>query len=117
MAVHYRKNKFLIMKIVRVIYTTTAEYAATNMENIRAVTNEVRKLNQPRIKYSTYLMADGKTFMHFDQFENEAAHQVLTDLPSFKKFAEELEASGLESEPKLELLSLVSSTENFFGKV
>jgi quinol monooxygenase YgiN len=106
-----------MMKIVRVIYTTTAEYAATNMENIRAVTNEVRKLNHPGIKYSTYLMEDRKTFMHFDQFENEAAHQVLTDLKSFKKFAEELEASGLESEPKLELLSLVSSTENFFDNV
>jgi quinol monooxygenase YgiN len=102
------------MKIVRVIYTTTAEFAARNMENIRQVTKEVRNLNYPGIKYSCFLMADGKTFMHFDQFENEAAHQVLTDLQSFKKFAEELEASGLESEPKLELLSFVSSTENFF---
>ena len=105
------------MKIVRVIYTTTTEFASRNVENINNVTNEVRKLNHPGIKYSCFLMADGKTFMHFDQFENEAAHQVLTDLKSFKMFAEELEASGLESEPKLELLSLVSSSENLFEEI
>jgi hypothetical protein len=102
------------MKIVRVIYTTTAKYASRNMENIRQVVKELSELNHPGIKYSTYLMSDGKTFIHFDQFENEEAHSVLTGLESFKKFLDELLASDLEAEPKLELLSLVSSTENFF---
>jgi hypothetical protein len=59
-------------------------------------------------------MPDGKTFMHFDQFENEEAHSVLTQLESFKKFSGELIASHLEAEPKLDLLSLVSSTESYF---
>jgi DNA-directed RNA polymerase subunit F len=103
------------MKIVRVQYTTTQEYAATNQENIRQVVNELRKLNHPGIKYSAYLLPDGKSFMHFDQFENEEAHRVLETLESFKKFAAELWASILEVEPKLELLSLVASTEDFFG--
>ncbi len=102
------------MKIVRVVYTTTAKYANRNMENIRQVVEELNELNHPGIKYSTYLMSDGKTFMHFDQFENEEAHSVLTGLESFKKFSDELLVSDLEAEPKLELLSLVSSTENFF---
>jgi hypothetical protein len=53
--------------------------------------------------------------MHFDQFENEEAHQVLTALRSFKKFETELWANGFEVEPKLELLSLVASTEEYFG--
>jgi hypothetical protein len=52
--------------------------------------------------------------MHFDQLENEEAHEVLTSLTSFKKFDAELWASGLEVEPVLELLSLVASTEEFF---
>jgi hypothetical protein len=103
------------MKIVRVQYTTTPEYAPVNQENIRQVVNELKTLDHPGIKYSAYLLADGKTFMHFDQFENDDAHQVLTALDSFKKFSDELWASGLENEPQLELPSLVASTERFFG--
>jgi hypothetical protein len=102
------------MKIVRVQYTTTQEYVEINKENIRQVLNELRKINHPGIKYSTYLMPDGKTFMHFDQFVNEEAHQFLQELESFKKFAIELEASNPEVEPVLELPSLVASTEDFF---
>jgi hypothetical protein len=110
------RRKFLIinMKIVRVQYTTTPEFAHTNKANIENVTKELRKLNHPGIKYGAWLLPDGKTFMHFDQFENEEAHQVLTALASFKKFADELWASKLEVEPKLELLSLVASSEDFF---
>lgn len=104
------------MKIVRVQYTTTQEFAAINQENIRQVVHELKKLNHPGIKYSTYLLADGKTFMHFDQFESEEAHEALQSLESFKKFREELWASKLEVEPKLELLSLVASTEHFFNQ-
>ena len=103
------------MKIVRVQYTTSKEFSPINQENIKRVVNELKKLNHLGIKYSTYLQPDGKTFMHFDQFENEEAHQVLQSLESFKKFAEELWASKLEVEPKLELPSLVASTEAFFG--
>jgi quinol monooxygenase YgiN len=102
------------MKIVRVQYTTRAEYAAHNSKNINAIVTELKALNHPGIKYSTYMLPDGKSFMHFDQFEDEAAHEVLQGLKSFRIFAAELEASDLEQEPQLELLSLVGSTETFF---
>jgi hypothetical protein len=102
------------MKIIRVQYTTSPEYAAVNQENIRQVIKELKEINHPGIKYSTYLLPDGKTFMHFDQFENEEAHLFLQSMESFKKFAAELWASKLEVEPKLELLSLIGSTEEFF---
>lgn len=103
------------MKIVRVQYTTRQEYATTNQANIKQIVAELKKLNHPGIKYSAYLLADGKTFMHFDQFENEEAHEALTSLESFKKFSTELWASNLEVEPVLELPSLVASTESFWG--
>lgn len=102
------------MKIVRVHYTTTAEFAARNQENIAGIVAELKALNHAGIQYSTYLLPDGKTFMHLDHFESEEAHQVLTSLESFKKFDAELWTSQLEVEPKLELLSLVASTNNFF---
>lgn len=103
------------MKIVRVEYKTSPEFSPVNQENIRQVVAELARLNHPGIKYSTYLFSDGQTFMHFDQFENEAAHELLQSLASFKKFAAELEASNLLVEPKLELPSLIASTEPFFG--
>ncbi len=103
------------MKIVKVQYTTSQEYAAKNIENITNVANEVKMLNHQGIKYAAFLLPDGKTFMHFDQFENEEAHEVLTGLDSFKKFAAELEKSGLEAATKLELLILVAASYKILG--
>jgi hypothetical protein len=103
------------MKIVRVHYTTRPEFAPINQANIAGIVKELKELNHPGIKYGCWLLPDGKTFMHFDQFENEADHEVLTSLASFKKFDTELWASGLEIEPVLDLLSLVASTEEFWG--
>ena len=102
------------MKVVRVQYTTRPEFASVNQQNIAAIVEELKLLNHPGIKYTAWLLPDGKTFMHFDQLESEEAHQALQELPSFKKFANELWASGLEVEPHLELLSLVASTETYF---
>ena len=102
------------MKVVRVQYTTRAEFAATNQRNIADIVAELKTLDHPGIKYTAWLLPDGKTFMHFDQLENEEAHLTLQNLASFKKFAEELHSSQLEAEPKLDLLSLVASTEDYF---
>jgi len=102
------------MKIVRVQYTTRPEFAARNAENIAAVAAEIRSLNLPGVIYTTYLMPDGKTFMHLDHFTNEEAHESVTGLASFKHFAEELHASGLEAEPVLLLPGLVASSGEFF---
>jgi hypothetical protein len=99
------------MKIVRVQYTTTAQFTPINQANIAAIVKELKALNHPGIKYGCWVLPDGKTFMHFDQFESEEAHEVLTSLASFKKFDADLWASELEVEPVLELLSLVASTD------
>ena len=72
------------MKTVNVQYTTTKEFSPINQANIAGVVRELKELNHPGIKYSCWLLPDGKTFIHFDQFENEEAHQVLTSLESFK---------------------------------
>ena len=102
------------MKVVRVIYTTTAAYAATNQQNIAAVVAELKTLNHHGIKYGAWILPDAKTFMHFDQFDSEEAHLALQELDSFKKFAEELHANGFEAEPVLELLTLAASTEEYY---
>jgi hypothetical protein len=103
------------MKVLRVEYTTTLEFSQVNQANIAAIVHELKELNHPGIKYGCWLLSDGKTFMHFDQFETEEDHEILTSLKSFQKFGDELWASGLEQEPKLQLLTLVASTEDFWG--
>jgi len=102
------------MKTVRVQYTTTPDFAPTNQANIAAIVSELKELNHPGIKYGCWLVPDGKTFMHFDQFATEEDHQILQSLKSFKKFADDLWASGLEAEPQLELPTLIASTETFW---
>ena len=102
------------MKVVRVQYTIRYEHTSDNLQNIAAIVTELKTLAHPGIKYGAWLLSDGKTFMHFDQFENEAAHLILQELASFKKFAAGLEAFGFEAEPKLDLFSLASSTEKYF---
>jgi hypothetical protein len=102
------------MKVVKVMYTVHREFVETNSWNIAAIVAELKIWNHPGVKYGAWLLPDGKTFMHFDQMESEETHLEFQQLSSFKKFAEELHAAGFESEPKLELLSLVASTETFF---
>lgn len=103
-----------MFKIVRVQYTTKQEYAAKNKENIAKVMNDLREINNPGIKYGAFLLEDGKTFMHFTLFENEEASKVLNGLESFRQFQTDLKASGFEMAPKVENLSLVASSYDFF---
>ena len=103
------------MKIVNVTYTTKADFAEKNQTNIKAVMSDLQKLNYPGINYNACLSADGKTFIHTAFFHSEEDQKKLNEIPSFKKFQEELKASGLEVPPKQELLQLVGSSNNIFN--
>ena len=103
------------MKIVKVTYTTKAEYAAQNKENINAVMNDLRSLGTPGINYNSCVSADEKTFIHTAFFKSDDDQKILNDLPSFKLFQEQLKASGLEVPPKQELLTLVGTTVDIFN--
>ncbi|MDB5284917.1 MAG: hypothetical protein JWO06_3992 [Bacteroidota bacterium] len=103
------------MKIVKVTYTTKAEYAGQNQSNIKIVMDELQKLNHPGINYNSCLGPDGKTFIHTAFFNAEEDEKVLLNLPSFKQFQEQLKASGPEVPPKQELLNLVGTSKNIFN--
>jgi hypothetical protein len=103
-----------MFKAVRVQYSTKKEYVAKNKENIQKVMSDLREINDPGIKYGTFLSEDGKTFIHFALFEKEEAQKVLNGLESFKIFQAELKASGPEVPPKVDNLSLVGSSYDIF---
>jgi len=102
------------MKIVKVTYTTKAEYAEQNKSNIKNVMADLQKLNHPGINYYACLSADGKTFIHTAFFKSDDDQKLLNELPSFKHFQEQLKSGGLEVPPKQELLNLVGSSNNIF---
>jgi hypothetical protein len=103
------------MKIVKVTYTTKAEYAAQNQSKIKNVMTDLQKLNHPGINYNVCLSADGKTFIHTAFFNSDEDEKVLIGLPSFKYFQEQLKSIGIEVPPKQELLTLVGSSKNTFN--
>ncbi len=102
------------MKATRVRYTVQEEYAATNKENIEKVMADVRRLNRPGMKYCTFVLDDGVTFIHWAIFETEEDNKALGELASFNQFRMALKASNPVSPPQPENMSLVASGYDFF---
>ena len=103
------------MKVASVTYTTRADFAEQNQNNIRSVMSDLQKLQIPGIRYTSCLKADGKTFIHTLFFKSDEDQKTLSQLPSFKHFQAELQASGLEMPPKQETLSLVGSSNDILS--
>jgi hypothetical protein len=72
------------------------------------------EINNPDLRYAAYLGNDGKTFMHFALYENDDVQKMLLQLPSFISFQQQRDESGLEVEPKIEMMSLVASSFPIF---
>lgn len=102
------------MKIVRITYTTKADYSEKNQLNIKQVMSDLQKANHPGINYTACLAADSKTFAHTAFFNSEEDQQFLNELASFKNFQEQLKSGGLESPPKQEILTLVGNSNPIF---
>ena len=102
------------MNAVRVQYTVKAEYVDTNKANIQRVMADLKEINNPHIRYSSFQLEDGKTFMHFVMRANEEAQKTLSELPSFQEFQRQLRESGPEVPPKAEDLTLVGSSWDIF---
>ena len=102
------------MKIVKVTYTSNADYVEQNKANIAAVMNDLQQLNHPGINYNCCLSPDGKTFTHTAFFQSDDDQKILQELPAFKHFSQSLKASGPEVGPKQELLSLVGTSKSIF---
>ena len=103
------------MKIVKVTYTTKAEFAEQNQSNIKNVMADLKNANHQGINYNACLLADNKTFIHTAFFKSDVDQKLLNELPSFRSFQEQLKSGGLEVPPKQELLTLIGSSNNIFN--
>jgi ABC-type Zn uptake system ZnuABC Zn-binding protein ZnuA len=52
------------MKIVKVTYTVNPDFAAKNQQNVKEFVKDIEALNNPAIRYISYLGSDDKTFTH-----------------------------------------------------
>ncbi len=102
------------MIAVKVMYTVKQSYVETNKENIKKVMSELKALDNPGIKYSSFMLNDGKTFCHFGMYSDENALSQVTQLTSFKEFQNALKESLPGIPPKDEDLNLVPSAYDIF---
>lgn len=102
------------MIFVKVTYTVSSDFAATNKKNVEKFINDIRKLNNPAIRYTSFVSEDGKTFTHMSAFKSEEAQRQFLSLPSFKSFQQERDASGLEFSATVEMLQVAASSYDIF---
>ena len=102
------------MKIVKVTYTVQPSFAAKNLENVKAFVHDIQALDNPAIRYISYLGPDGKTFTHIATFDNDEAQKQFLALPSFKSFQQQRDGSGLETGEQLQMLELAAASYAIF---
>lgn len=102
------------MKVVKVTYTVNADFTAKNQQNVTGFVKDIEALNNPAIRYISYLGSDGKTFTHIATFANDEAQQQFLELPAFKSFQQQRNASGLEAPENLEIVTIVAASYGIF---
>jgi hypothetical protein len=72
------------MRRLMVRYTVKQGYAETNEELVRAVYRELHERTPEGLRYATFRLDDGLTFVHLAQVDGEV--NPLTELPAFQAF-------------------------------
>lgn len=103
------------MIVVKVTYTVKPDFADKNRENIALFLEDFGQLNGEDFRYNVYESEDGKTFMHLSHYRNEAIQKELLNVSSFKSFQKLRDESGLEIEPKIEVMNLVGAAHLLFN--
>jgi hypothetical protein len=78
------------MRRVLVRYKVKPERAAENEELVRAVYAELHETQPPGLRYATFKLEDGVSFVHLAEHDESRPDQ-LTRLAAFKRFQEEID--------------------------
>jgi hypothetical protein len=74
------------MKRTIVRYKVKPERAAENEELVRAVYDELRRVAPEGLRYATFKLDDGLSFVHVAISEEADARSPLTEIGAFKEF-------------------------------
>jgi hypothetical protein len=75
------------VKRVMVRYRVKPERASENVELVRAVYDELHETRPEGLRYATFKLEDGVSFVHLAEHDEDGPSQ-LTQLASFKRFLE-----------------------------
>jgi len=82
-------------KTILVRYKTKEDQAAANAALVHSVFDELRARSPKGVRYATYRLSDGVTFVHIATLEDPDDNPLST-LPSFKAFQKELKDRCVE---------------------
>ena|ERR671918_2140257 len=78
------------MRQVMVRYKVKPDRTAENEELVRAVYDELRRAAPAGLRYATFRLEDGVSFVHIASIETEDGHSPLADMEAFKEFQKEI---------------------------
>jgi hypothetical protein len=96
------------MRRVMVRYKVKADHVATNEELVRAVYDELQRIQPAGLRYATYRLDDGVSFVHLASIETKDGHSPLSDVQAFRKFQENIDARCDEAPVATELREIGS---------
>jgi hypothetical protein len=102
-----KTTKVTAKRTVLVRYKTSEPHARVNEALVRAVFDELRLREPGGLRYASYKLADGVTFVHIATLDSPDDNP-LTRLPSFKAFQSQLKDRCVEL-PVVTELSAVDS--------
>jgi len=98
------------MKAVKVEYKVKPEFAEQNQANIKKVM-EVLKANPIEgLQYSSFMLDDGQTFVHFNMCKDAETMAKLNDVKEFTAFRKALKDSEPIVSPEGETLNMVGAS-------
>jgi len=79
------------MKQVMVRYKVKPDRAAENERLVRAVYDELRRTEPTGLRYATFRLDDGVSFVHLASSETDDGHSPLSEVKAFKQFQEDID--------------------------
>lgn len=101
------------MKRLMVKYKVKSEYVDKNEAYIRDVFEELKSTAPVDIRYVSFKLEDGQSFVHIVSIESEDGSNPLPELAAFKTFVSEIKERCEEPPQAIDLLEIGSY--NFFS--
>lgn len=94
------------MKRVMVRYRVKADRAEENERYIRAVFEELARTKPAGLRYASFKLADGVSFVHVAQVDTADGKNPLFDIDAFKAFSSKIEDRCEEKPESTELFAV-----------
>ena len=96
------------MRQVMVRYKVKAAQVEENVELVRAVYDELRRTEPRGLRYATFRLDDGVSFVHLAVIETENGGSPLSELKAFQEFQRNIE-DRTEEAPVVTRLELIGA--------